>query len=403
MKGFWVRIVIFLSFLLSTIYYLLSTPLALAQNDDRLKQSQEYEQKIQEYEQKLKELAGQKQTLSNAIAYLNTQIGLTQTKIAQTEQTLVVLAADIDDLVVRIDRLNTSLDTLSTILIERVRKSYKQERIEPLYLFFASTGFTDFVNQVKYIRAAQLHDRELLLAMERTRSTYDIQKQELVRKQDEVEALNATLKKQKASLAIQQQEKQRFLEVTKNDEKKFQQLLADAQAELAAIQSAIAGKGVETEVGPIHDGDTIASIISGKSVCSTGAHVHLEIIKNGARQNPADYLRSTDVDWDLCGWFGCDEPFNFSGSLNWPVNPRIRITQGYGMTAYAKKGAYRGGPHTGIDITSTDNSIKTIQSGILFRGSYEVKSGCEITGFLRYVKVKHDDGLETYYFHVNYI
>lgn len=364
---------------------------ALAQESE--KSLDDITKQIQEYEQKLKDLAGQKQTLGNAIVYLNTQIALTQTRITQTEQTLAALGHDIDDLVARIERLNGSLDALSNILIERIRTSYKQERIEPLYLFFASTGFTDFVNQVKYIRAAQLHDRELLLSMERTRSNYDVQKKELIRKQDEVEALNATLKKQRANLATQQQEKQRLLETTKNDEKRYQDLLAKAQAELEAIQNIIAGKGEETKVGDVSEGAKVASVISGPSTCSTGSHLHFEVVQNNEHRNPFDYLSNKSVIWD-----NSDSQPSFSGSWNWPMNDPIRITQGYGKTSYSS--IYANGFHTGVDmVNGTQNDeVKAVKNGALYRGSI----GCR-GGTLRYVRVDHGDNLSTYYLHVNYI
>lgn len=395
MRKYIVIHIVFVIFLLLTPYSLLLTafPVRAQQNDPN-----ELTKQIQEYEQKLKDLAGQKQTLGNAIVYLNTQIALTQTKIAQTEQTLVVLARDIDELVARIDRLNTSLDTLSTILIERVRESYKQERIEPLYLFFASTGFTDFVNQVKYIRAAQLHDRELMVSMERTRSTYDIQKQELVRKQDEVEALNATLKKQRASLATQQQEKQQFLEVTKNDEKKFQDLLSKARAELAAIQNIIAGRGEETKVGDVEEGNKIASIIPSTSACSTGAHLHYEIAKDNSHQNPEGYLRSANLSYDY-DTSKIPETVNPSGSWRWPLDEPITITQIYGTTFWTRYLHYDF--HTGIDMKKNGDAgagVFATSKGTLYRGSVSCGGGT-----LRYVRVDHGDNLSTYYLHVNYI
>ena len=385
-----------LSALFVFLFVLIPYPLSLIpssranESDDRLN---EINKQIQEYEQKLKDLAGQKQTLGNTIVYLNTQIALTQTKIAQTEQTLVVLAADIDDLVARIGRLNTSLDTLSTILIERVRESYKQELVEPLYLFFASTGFTDFINQVKYIRAAQLHDRELMVSMERTRSTYDVQKQELVRKQDEVEALNATLKKQRANLAAQQKEKQQLLDATKNDEKRYQDLLAKARGELEAIQNIIAGKGEETRVGDVSEGARVASVISGPSTCSSGSHLHFEVVQNNEHRNPFDYLSNKSVIWD-----NSDSQQNFSGSWNWPMNDPIRITQGYGKTSYSS--IYANGFHTGVDMANDtqNDEVKSVKNGVLYRGSI----GCR-GGTLRYVRVDHGDNFSTYYLHVNYI
>jgi murein DD-endopeptidase MepM/ murein hydrolase activator NlpD len=167
---------------------------------------------------------------------------------------------------------------------------------------------------------------------------------------------------------------------------------------MEAIQSIIAGKGEETLVGEINLGGRIASIIIGTSACSTGTHLHFEVANNGANVNPASLLKSQDVDWDLCGWYGCDSPFSFSGSWDWPVNGRPRVTQGYGMTAYARSGAYGGREHSGLDMVSEDLMIKAVKEGKLYRGSIACGGGT-----LRYVRVEHkEDGYDTYYLHVNY-
>ncbi|MCG2691486.1 hypothetical protein L6272_01520, partial [Microgenomates group bacterium] len=80
-----------------------------------------------------------------------------------------------------------------------------------------------------------------------------------------------------------------------------------------------------------------------------------------------------------------------------PINGKPRITQGYGMTAYARSGAYGGGPHTGIDMVSDDLVVKAVKNGTLYRGSI----GCR-GKTLYYVKVEQDNNMTAYYLHVNY-
>ena len=124
--------------------------------------------------------------------------------------------------------------------------------------------------------------------------------------------------------------------------------------------------------------------------------MHFEIGNNGVNVNPAGYLKSKEVEWNTC-WLGECDQFSFSGSWNWPINGKPIITQGYGMTAYAKSGAYGGGPHTGLDMVSGDLAVKAVKNGTLYRGSI----GCG-GGTLRYVKVEQDNNIDTYYLHVNY-
>ncbi len=362
---------------------------------------------IKEYEGKISDLRGKQLTLANTIAVLNNQIILTQAKISATEQDIAQLETEIKDLSGKIGQLNDVLTDVSQLLSLRIGETYKRMLVSPVYYLFSANGFSEFLSRVEYLRSVQYHDRELLFQMEEARLNFDKQKSLKEQKQKELEVLQRQLSEQKQLLDQQKGSKQELLRVTRNDEQTFQGLLAKTRAEFEAIQSILAGKGQETKVGDAKEGESIASIISGNSACSTGTHLHFQVAKGGTNDNPANYLKSVDVIWSLSGWYGNDDPFGFSGSWSWPVNDTPMITQGYGMTAYARSGAYGGAPHTGIDIvpwnksanTVGDLTVKTTKDGILYRGSIACGGGT-----LRYVKVEHKDSdISTYYLHINYV
>lgn len=355
----------------------------------------ECDQKIQEYEQKINDLRGQQKTLASTISYLNNKIQLTTTQIIATEYQLKILAEEIADLSVKIDLLDQSITDVSKILSFRIEATYKRGRLEPVLFLFSSSGFADLVSRVEYLKAVQRSDRELLIKMQTSKMNYDSQKELKQQKQTQEEALKKQLLNQQSALSLQKQAKQSLLEITQNDEKNFQQLLASARAEMEAIQSILAGQGQETKVGEIKEGERIASIIVGRSACSSGTHLHFEVAKDNAPNNPADYLRSIGIIWDNKP----DGQFSFSGSWNWPMDEPIRLTQGYGNTYWSSIGWYGGGPHTGIDILSdSNNNVKTVKNGTLYRGSISCGGGT-----LRYVKVDNQDSnIDTYYLHVNY-
>lgn len=352
---------------------------------------------IEALQAKLEEIQGQKQTLSKTISYINTKIQLAQKQIENTEAEIGVLEEEVVALSGKIVVLDTNLETLSNILVNRINTTYKKAvATEPVYLLLTSDGLSDFLKRYKYLKVGQKHDRQVMYELEKARTNFDEQKKDKEEKQLELEAAKKKLEVQKTSLAQQQKEKQAALQLTRNDEAKYQEELKRATAELEAIQSIIAGKGKETEVGSVAEGDTIASVIAGPSACSSGAHLHFEVVKNGAHTNPAAYLSGKDIIWDNKP----DEPFGFSGSWRWPVNDPIRITQGYGMTFYAGTLRYYGGsPHTGIDMINNNKNydVKAVKAGKLFRGAI----GCG-GGTLRYVRVQQDEGIDTYYLHINY-
>ncbi len=218
------------------------------------------------------------------------------------------------------------------------------------------------------------------------------------------EDLQNELETQKENLDLQKYAKARLLEETKNDEKRYQSLLAAAKAEFEAIQAITAGKGVEEEVGHVSEGERIASIIQGSSCNSSGSHLHFIVREGSTALNPFAYLNSS-VSYENCSGTSCGsgdgDPFNPSGSWNWPIDSPIKFSQGFGST-WSIRNSWVGriySFHNGIDINSGNLTVYAVKSGTLYRGSYGGSGGCR----LRYVRVDHDDSnLDTLYLHINY-
>ncbi|KKQ25214.1 MAG: hypothetical protein US62_C0004G0014 [Candidatus Woesebacteria bacterium GW2011_GWA1_37_8] len=347
---------------------------------------------IEQYEKELARLTSAASTLQNQIAQFDTQIKLTQLKIAQTEEQINLLGG-------RIDRLGESLTSLTTAFNERAVQTYKMAILgQPLYLLVTAPNLNQAVSSYHYLKRIQNDDMDLLNRLQNAQDLYKTQK-------TDQEKLQADLEKQRANLASQKNAKASLLTQTKNDEKKYQQLLASAKSEFEAIQAIISGRGEEEKVGPVSAGARIASIIDGPSCNSSGRHTHF-IVKDGANvQNPFSYLKP-GIDFENCSGSSCGsgdgDSFNPGGSWDWPINAKVKFTQGYGST-WAVRNTWVGrvySSHNGIDVDSASSTdIKAVKTGTLYRGSYSGSGGCR----LRYVRVDHDDSeIETYYLHVNY-
>lgn len=351
------------------------------------------------WEGNIREAQSAANTLSNTISILNGQLRVQELQIDQTIAEIATLERQVNDLSNRIEGLNLSLDRLTTVLVKRVDEHYKTGRTNAPFLLLISDSFNEFLTSYKYIKLTEAQTAEAMQRAETQKIDYDQQKTLKEEKQAEVLKKKAALEQQQQTLNKQRSEQQFLLQETKNNEARYQSELAKTLAELEAIQSIIAGKGDETKVSDVKQGDTIASIIVGASPCSTGTHLHLEVVKDGVHRDPAGYLKSIDATWNNQP----DGSFGFGGDWDWPVNNPAKINQGYGMTYYARvKRSYGGAPHTGIDMVSKDsgnNTVKAIKDGALYRGS--IKCG---GGLLRYVKVEHanDKSISSYYLHVNY-
>lgn len=344
---------------------------------------------------KVSELGEQKKTLASQIAQFDSQIQITQLRITEAQATIDKLEKEIGVLGFRIGYITDSVDRLETLLKQRIVATYQQSFVSNLELLLTSRDFSDLVLRVQYLRQVQENDRRLLASLQETKSNYANQKDEREVKQAAIEENKQKLLGLKTSLDEQKVEKQKFLEVTKNDEARFQQLLAQALAEKKAI-SAVFSEALSRlnngEGESVSEGQTIAVLgNSGAPTCSTGPHLHFMVTKDGVTQDPAGYLKDVSPGWDTP-----DSKPSFSGSWNWPIsNPTV--TQIYGKSWYVTHlGWYGGGIHDGIDITGGP-SIVAPRAGKLIIGSTYCGSSA-----LKYAALKHneDSGIITLYLHI---
>lgn len=351
-----------------------------ASDQDKISKNQAYQSCLSS---QVNKLGAQAKTLSNQIAQFDAQIRLTSLKIAETEEKILLLGG-------RIDQLEASISDLSTAFSSRAVETYKMTRSGlPFFLLISSNDLSEAVTRYNYLQRIQEADQTLLGRLQTAQTEYKGEK-------SNQEDLQKELERQKTTLSSQKAAKANLLAVTRNDEKTYQSLLAKARAEYAAIVAITAGKGVETEVGHVNEGQRIASVIQGSSCNSSGTHLHFIVRKpGGITDNPFNYLKGGISYNNISG----GDPFNPSGGWEWPINPTINYSQGYGST-WAIRNTWVGSIysfHNGIDINGSSSEIKAVKGGKLYRGSYNV--GC----LLRYVRVDHDDSdIDTLYLHVDY-
>lgn len=342
---------------------------------------------------KKSEASGKAKTLSSEIAVTNSQIKLTEARIRATEQKIKELQKDIGIAKDKIEDLESVIDRATRLLIERITAVYQVGRIQPWQIFLTARNIDDVFSRLKYLRIVQVYDKRQVYAAEQAKTDYANQKNIFENKEGEAQALNKKLDSYNDQLAQEKNSKSVLLTVTRNDESRYQRLLAQAQAEVAIAF----GGGTETYIRDVKQGDIIGTMISGQSGCSSWTHLHFEVHKNDSILNPDEYLSNTSftyMDNDEAG-VGSINPH---GPLPWPINSPIQINQGYGMTPYAQTGAYKGNPHFGIDMVSPSLSIKAVKDGKFYGGS--IACGGKYPGSLIYSRIKHDEGLDTLYLHM---
>jgi hypothetical protein len=228
---------------------------------------------------------------------------------------------------------------------------------------------------LQYIQTVQENDQMLALRTQQIKNNFVEQKSIREVKKEELEELENQLKQQKVELDGQKAQKTELLQQTKNDEKKFQQLLSQAMAEFQAVNNAVVSG---QKVGDVKKGDPIALTgNTGYPNCSTGKHLHFEVRKDGQWVNPHDYA-------------GEGKPWRM------PLNDPINITQEFGHTPYSWRYNYSGGIHTGLDMVSESSDIIYAPADGTLYSSSQNCSGAVIK--IKYID--HGGGLQSFFLHV---
>lgn len=187
-------------------------------------------------QERIAETRSTQNTLTQTLSIIRNQISVQELQIEQTQSEIATLNRQIDRLTDRIAGLNVSLDNLSSVLVKRVGEHYKRQSTNPILTLLTRGNINTAVSEYKYLQHAQEQTARAMQLAEAQRITYDEQKLLLEETQEELSQTQTRLENQQQSLAQQRNEQTNLLEVTRNDERRYQQLLEEANRQLAAFR-----------------------------------------------------------------------------------------------------------------------------------------------------------------------
>jgi septal ring factor EnvC (AmiA/AmiB activator) len=314
------------------------------------------------------EAARQKQRADLAAkksAEITEQIGEIEGNLETTQKNIASTQVEVEGRTQAVAKLDSSLRRLSDQQNALIKTLYVMTlSLSDTTMAFSNQSYSERERQVAQLNA--LRSSVAVVATETTlqRTTTEKERQDLIAKQQQLESLRNQQTEQRRALGVfknaQVQLRQNALVAAEQLEseaeaqkKKAAQIEAQVTAELSKILAAQRKSGSFAGGGPGTGARVSAGQYLGTVGCSgfcTGPHVHFEL------RNPSGVVI---------------DPTPFIGTmLRWPITP-VRITQTFGMTAFARSGAYNGNIHTGVDLGAPFGTpVYAPASGILILNRY---------------------------------
>ena len=314
---------------------------------DLRKQIEELTKQAEQYKGTIAQKQKQADTLKKQIDILNSQIARLQLSINITDRQISTTKLEINDLEGQIFDTTEEINEKKSAIGELLSLAYERDKLSMLAVLIKSQRLSDFADQAH--QAENLNNKlvSLLAELKTQKETLEQDKQQLDAKKSELETLNSKQINQKGVLSGSKASKDTLLVQTKGQEAKYQQMLNDIEKKKAAFFAEL-------------------------------QKFEAEALKSGA------FIVHVTAD---------SVPPRGTRIFQWPYDD-FYTTQGYGMTAYARRGAYGGSPHNGVDIASgAGSAIRPIGAGTILASGFN-------SGFGNWVAVLHDRNLVSVYAHM---
>jgi len=268
------------------------------------KQIEELNKQAEQYRNNIARKQKEANTLKRQIDILNNQILQLQTKISITERQIESTKLEIADLEGQIFDKQEKINQQKQAIGELLSHLYERDQLSLLAVLLKAPRLSDFMGQAQQEENLNGKLVTLVRELKDKKAALEDNKNQLESKRLELENLNQKQNEQKVSLSESKANKDRLLAQTRGQEAQYQKLLSEVEKKQAQFFAEL--KKLESQA-----------------------------LKSGA------FIVHVTAD---------SVPPKGTKVLKWPEED-FYITQSYGMTSYARRGAYGGAPHNGIDIS----------------------------------------------------
>jgi murein DD-endopeptidase MepM/ murein hydrolase activator NlpD len=311
------------------------------------------EAEIAQYESQLKQVGSEKKTLQSAINQLEIERKKLHAEITRTENLISSTDLEINKLVLEISRTQSDIDQTQAVIGSIIRAEYMAGDESLVELLLMHDRLSDFWSSYEAHENIREVMGEKVTSLSSFQKLLTEQRSENESKRKQLSSLKNQYVDQNTVLVNNKQERSKLLEVTKNEERNYQQLLASKEETRDQIVKEM--RDFESKLQFILDPNTV----------------------------PAPGTRVFD----------------------WPLK-NVIITQLFGGTEFAARNAsvYGGRAyHPGIDLgTPRGTPIYAPLTGVVrATGNTDIVPGCYSWG--KWTLLDHANGLSTLYAHQDVI
>lgn len=283
-------------------------------------------------------------SLDRAIKGLDASIRLTKAKIERTNLEIQQLGGEIKAQEAAIERGRARLGRLIGLIAAADQET-------PMEILIKNETLASFFNAVDSLFGIQREIHTALAALRLEREELKDRKGAAEGKRLELAALAEDLADQKALELEERRTRQNLLAETKNQERRYQELLAEVERRRGALEAEV---------------------------------------------NALEASLKADFDPSLL-------PAPGSGILGWPLPEPIFITQYFGNTAFARAGGYSGKGHNGIDLRAAISTPVFASERGVVRSAGDTDVSCRRASYGRWILIDHPNNLATLSAHLSLI
>lgn len=234
-----------------------------AQLENELRLLEEESIKIQN---ELNGKVGERKTLEGDLKTINLKIAESKNKISKTATTIKKLAVDINQKQSSIETLEERIDTNKEYISKSLAEMRKLDDIRAVIAFSDDSGFDQVYKDFGDYKAVQGRLTENLDGLVTNKKFIEVEKETLLDKKEETEALKKKQERDKKEEEARSKEKKELISVTKQQEKDYEKVLAEKKKKAAEIKARLFSfAGGQTAAIPFETALQHANLASGRT------------------------------------------------------------------------------------------------------------------------------------------